>query len=116
MGMSRKETMVFAEEYAKRDISDNPFLALLDFQLPKLSGLEVLQIIKKGKRTNMIPVGIVPSASEGPDIQTANKPEANSYVIKPIELDDFMDAIAGLGYYWLLVNQAPEESLKGSDV
>lgn len=106
-GAEAVDFMLGRGKYAERNACSAPRLVLLDIKLPKLSGLEVLQIIKNDKRTNTIPVVMMASSSEDPDIQTAYKLGANSYVVKPVEFDAFVEAISNLGYYWLLVNQAP---------
>lgn len=93
--------------YAKRSALSHPKLVLLDVKLPKMNGLEVLRMIKEDKATCTIPVVMVTSSREDPDIQSAYKLGANSYVVKPVNFDSFMEAMSSLGFYWLLVNQAP---------
>jgi two-component system, response regulator len=88
-----------------RDISRQPKVILLDLKLPKVNGLEVLEAIKKDESTKTIPVVIVTSSQEDPDIKTAYALGANSYVVKPVSSDDFIDAMSKLGLYWLLVNK-----------
>jgi two-component system response regulator len=80
---------------------------LLDLKLPKVSGLEVLRALKQDERTRFIPVVIVTSSREDPDIKTAYGLGANSYVVKPVDFDAFAQAVSSLGMYWLLVNQPP---------
>jgi two-component system response regulator len=82
-----------------------PKVILLDVKLPKLNGLEVLREIKADKRTCSIPVVMVTSSREDPDIKTAYELGANSYVVKPVEFDAFVNVMSNLGFYWLLVNQ-----------
>lgn len=91
-------------EYSARDGSQQPKVILLDLKLPKVNGLEVLDAIKKDATTRNIPVVIVTSSREDPDIRTAYGLGANSYVVKPVEADAFIDAMSQLGLYWLLVN------------
>jgi two-component system response regulator len=95
-------------QYAQRQGIDHPKVVLLDLKLPKLNGLEVLQTLKADARTRTIPVVIVTSSHEDPDIQTAYKLGANSYVVKPVEFDAFTETMSQLGFYWLLVNQVPK--------
>ena len=78
---------------------------LLDLKLPKMSGLEVLKEIKGDKRTKSIPVVIVTSSREDPDIKTAYELGANSYVVKPVDFEAFSNAMSNIGLYWLLINQ-----------
>ena len=94
-------------DYAGRNILDQPKLILLDLKLPKVSGLEVLQKLKSNERTKNIPVVIVTSSREDPDINDAYALGANSYVVKPLDFDSFMDTMSDLGFYWLLLNESP---------
>jgi two-component system, response regulator len=91
-------------KYEGQTGGNSPKVILLDLKLPKLNGLEVLRIIKKDERTLMIPVVIVTSSAEDPDIRAAYELGANSYVVKPVEFDNFFEAMRRLGMYWLLVN------------
>ncbi|MGC9986469.1 MAG: response regulator [Polyangia bacterium] len=94
-------------KYATRDNGHSPKVVLLDLKLPKVSGLEVLRALKQDERTRCIPVVIVTSSREDPDIKTAYGLGANSYVVKPVDFDAFAQAVSSLGMYWLLVNQPP---------
>ena len=94
-------------QFAERNITHSPKVVLLDIKLPKLNGLEVLREIKADDRTRRIPVVMVTSSREDPDIKTAYQLGANSYVVKPVEFDAFMEAMSQLGFYWLLINQPP---------
>lgn len=94
-------------KYKDRLASQKPKIILLDLKLPKLNGLEILQMIKEDNATKMIPVVIVTSSMEDPDIKKAYEMGANSYVVKPVDFDSFSEAISKLGFYWLLVNKPP---------
>lgn len=94
-------------DFASRDALRPPRVILLDLKLPKVSGLEVLKVLKTEQSTSAIPVVIVTSSQEDPDIQTAYRLGANSYVVKPVSSDAFIEAMSRLGLYWLLVNQPP---------
>jgi two-component system response regulator len=83
-------------------------VVLLDLKLPKVSGLEVLRALKQNEKTRAIPVVVVTSSREDPDIKTAYGLGANSYVVKPVDFDAFFAAVSSLGLYWLLVNQPPK--------
>jgi len=92
-------------KYEKRSITNPPKVVLLDLKLPKVSGLEVLEAVKSDKRTSHIPVVIVTSSGQEPDIATAYDLGANSYVVKPVDFDQFINAMSNLGLYWMLVNE-----------
>jgi two-component system response regulator len=94
-------------KYAERTVAHPPKVVLLDLKLPKLDGLEVLRAIKADERVCRIPVVIITSSHEDPDIQSAYEMGVNSYVVKPVNFDAFVEAVSHLGLYWLLVNQPP---------
>jgi two-component system response regulator len=94
--------------YAQREMTNPPKVILLDLKLPKVSGLEVLRVVKENELTRSIPVVVVTSSREDPDIRTAYALGANSYVVKPVNFDAFLDAMSQLGFYWLLLNQPPK--------
>lgn len=91
-------------KYQGRAMKDAPKVVLLDLKLPRMNGLEVLRVIKEDERTRMIPVVIVTSSTEDPDMKTAYQLGVNSYVVKPVQFDSFLEAMSHLGKYWLLVN------------
>jgi two-component system response regulator len=93
--------------YAERDPSDIPQVTLLDLKLPKVDGLEVLRQIRTDPRTRMLPVVILTSSKEEQDLIAAYSGGANSYVRKPVDFNQFVDAIKQLGLYWLILNEAP---------
>jgi len=84
-----------------------PKLVLLDIQMPKINGIEVLEKIKSDSRTKIIPVVILTSSKEDPDIQKCYAMGANSYIVKPVNFEGFAESIKNLGFYWLLLNQPP---------
>ncbi len=99
---------IFAQgEYSNRDICNHPKVVLLDLRLPKVSGIDVLRRIKGDVRTQKIPVVVLTSSKEGPDLEECYKLGANSYITKPVEFDEFTKVVGELGLYWLLVNQLP---------
>lgn len=91
-------------KFAERDAKDLPKVILLDLKLPRINGLEVLRALKVDERTMAIPIVVVTSSAEDPDVRTAYQLGANSYVIKPVQFDAFIDAMTKLGIYWLMVN------------
>lgn len=90
-----------------RRIEDGPRIILLDLKLPKVDGLEVLRAIKDDPRTRIIPVIVLTSSKEEKDIVETYKLGVNSYILKPVDFDKFVDAVRDIGYYWLLLNQSP---------
>ena len=88
--------------YAGRSFASAPKVILLDLKLPKIGGLEVLKKLKEDERTKSLPVVIVTSSREDPDIKAAYAMGANSYIVKPVEFDAFAETMKNLGYYWLL--------------
>jgi two-component system response regulator len=92
-------------------VTQRPKIVLLDIQMPKVNGIEVLQRIKSDPRTKTIPVVILTSSKEDPDIQTCYDLGANSYIVKPVNFESFADAIKNLGFYWLLLNQPPVDGV-----
>lgn len=91
----------------QRDSMQRPKIILLDIQMPKVSGIEVLQKIKGDPRTRSIPVVMLTSSKEDPDIEKCYALGANSYIVKPVNFESFAEAIKNLGFYWLLLNQPP---------
>lgn len=98
--------------YSNRDIKDIPKVILLDLKMPKIDGIEVLQKIKSDERTKHIPVVILTSSAEEPDIKTCYNLGVNSYIVKPLEFDSFTCKISELGLYWLVSNEPPQKKEK----
>jgi two-component system response regulator len=100
---------LFAEgDYTAREGCAMPRLVLLDLKLPRVEGLEVLARIKGDPRTRDVPVVILTSSREAPDLEKAYSLGVNSYVVKPVEFEQFIDAVSQLGVYWIQINEAPE--------
>lgn len=91
-------------KYEGHQANPSPKVVLLDLKLPKVNGLEVLRILKSDPTLQIIPVVVVTSSTEDPDMETAYKLGANGYVIKPVQFEAFMEAMSKLGVYWLLLN------------
>jgi len=84
-----------------------PKVILLDLKLPKVDGLEVLRRLKAEERTRAVPVVVLTSSREEPDIATSYRLGANSYIVKPVDFEAFVRAVADVGLYWLLLNEPP---------
>lgn len=96
-------------EYADQGFkSMSPKLILLDLKMPRINGIEVLQKVKSDPRTKMYPVVILTSSAEDPDIKNCYDLGANSYIVKPVEFDNFHKAVSDLGFYWMLHNHPPK--------
>lgn len=94
--------------YSTRSLTDIPRLILLDLKLPKVDGLEVLQQLKSDPRTQSIPVVVLTSSQEERDIVESYKLGVNSYIVKPIDFQQFTDSISRIGLYWMLYNTPPK--------
>lgn len=93
--------------YANRSAGELPQVVLLDIQLPKVNGLEVLRKIREHKTTRLLPVVILTSSQEEKDIIDGYSFGANSYVRKPVDFVEFAEAVRQLGLYWMLLNEVP---------
>jgi two-component system response regulator len=93
--------------YAGRDTNDTPRIILLDLKLPKLDGLQVLERLRNDERTRLTPVVILTSSKEEHDLISGYKTGANSYVRKPVDFNQFVEAVRHIGLYWLLINEVP---------
>ena len=106
-GAEALDFLFAAGAYADRDVNHGPKLVLLDLKLPKVDGLEVLRRIKANDRTKCIPVVVLTSSQEERDVVESYKLGVNSYIVKPVDFDKFLDCVGELGLYWLLLNQPP---------
>lgn len=93
--------------YAGRDVRGRPHVVLLDLKLPKIDGHEVLRRIREDERTRTIPVVVLTSSPEERDLARSYLLGVNSYVVKPLDFDQFSEAVSEVGLYWLLVNRPP---------
>lgn len=94
-------------KYAGRDAEESPALILLDLQLPKIGGLEVLRRVREDERTKRIPVVILTTSDEEEDIVNGYNGGANSYLRKPVDFTEFMNSVKQLEMYWLVLNTPP---------
>jgi CheY-like chemotaxis protein len=94
-------------KYAGRDTRVLPQVVLLDLKMPRMDGLEVLQRVRSDERTRLLPVVVLTTSSEDKDRVESYKLGANSYIRKPVNFEQFVDAVQKLGLYWLVLNEAP---------
>ena len=92
-------------EYANLPIDSHPKVILLDIKMPKVNGIEVLRRVKADERTKEIPVVIFTSSDEDPDVEECYKVGVNSYVVKPLDFDQFKKVINDIGLYWVVLNR-----------
>ena len=108
-GEEALEYIFAAGKYADRNIDEIPKLILLDLKMPKINGLEVLKKIKSDERTKIIPVVLLTSSRQDNDITDSYMLGVNSYIVKPVEFENFVKAVSEVGLYWLLINQSPNK-------
>jgi CheY-like chemotaxis protein len=106
-GVEALEYLYGTGHYEGRNTRDMPVVILLDLKLPKMDGLEVLERIRNDERTKLLPVVILTSSKEQEDLIRSYTLGANSYVRKPVDFNQFVDAVQQLGLYWLVLNERP---------
>ncbi len=99
--------LIFGKDDSSENLLQFPRVILLDLKLPKVDGLEVLRKLKSDLRTHMIPVVVLTSSREEKDIIETYRLGVNSYIVKPVDFEKFVEAMKTLGMYWLLLNQPP---------
>ena len=94
--------------YAGRESCRPPKLVLLDIKMPKVDGIEVLRRLKEDEATRTIPVVVMTSSNEERDVLESYRLGVNSYIVKPVQFDAFLETVAKIGLYWVLTNRAPQ--------
>ncbi len=94
-------------EHGSRDPANRPALILLDLKLPKVNGVEVLRAIKLDEQLKTIPIVVLTSSNETRDLEECYRLGVNSYVVKPVEFDQFTETVKQLGLYWMVLNSGP---------
>lgn len=106
-GVEALEFLFCTGPHTGRSVQETPKLVLLDLKLPRLDGHEVLKRIKGDPRTSGIPVVVLTSSSEERDVMRTYEVGANSYIIKPVDFEQFTESVRDIGKYWLEINHAP---------
>ena len=111
-GVEAVDFLFCRNAYAGRDPDDLPRLILLDLNLPKINGLEVLRILRADAHTSLIPVVILTSSTEERDLLESYKSGTNSFLHKPVDFDEFVDSVRQVALYWLGLNRTAPNSQK----
>lgn len=108
-GVEALDYIFCRNDYKKRKMEDLPRLILLDLKLPKITGLEVLEKVKTDEHTRHIPVVVLTTSREERDMVKSYQLGVNSYIVKPVDYNKFVDSVAEIGLYWLLMNETPDQ-------
>lgn len=106
-GAEALEFLFCQGDYASRDCRERPRVVLLDLKLPKVDGLEVLRRLKSDPRTQTIPVVVLTSSREERDMAESYRLGVNSFIVKPVDFAQFVEAVRNVGLYWMILNEAP---------
>jgi two-component system, response regulator len=106
-GAEALEFIFCTGKYAKRSMENGPRMILLDLKLPKVDGIQVLEKIKSEPSTRKIPVVMLTSSQEENDIVESYKLGVNSYIVKPVDFQKFIETVSNAGFYWMLINKTP---------
>jgi len=107
-GVEALDYLFGSGQHAGRDVERLPVLVLLDLKLPKIDGIEVLKRLRSDSLTKLLPVAVLTSSKEQSDVKACYEHNCNSYVRKPVDFNQFAEAVKQLGLYWLVLNEPPE--------
>jgi len=107
-GVEALDYIYCRNQFSDRNFEEYPKVIFLDLKLPKVNGLEVLAKLKSDERTRHIPIVVLTSSSEDSDLKKCYDLGVNSYIVKPVDFESFVESVSKLGFYWLLLNQTPE--------
>jgi two-component system response regulator len=114
-GVEALDVLLCRADQAGRDRDDHPCAVLLDIKMPKVNGIDVLRELKKHPDLADIPVVILTSSAEDGDLKTCYALGANSFIVKPVEIELFFQTVLDIGRYWLILNRPPQEKRHGVD-
>ena len=109
-GVEALDYLLYRDKYASRE-RENPAVILLDIKMPRMDGIEVLEEIKKIEELKNIPIVMLTSSREEPDLKKCYSLGVNAYVVKPVNFKDFFEVVKQLGVFWAVINQLPVESV-----
>jgi len=107
-GIEAMQYLLYEEKYNNRE-KENPAVILLDIRMPCMDGIEVLHLIKNKKELKNVPVVMLTSSREEPDLIKCYELGVNAYVVKPVNFKDFLETVKHLGIFWALLNELPQE-------
>jgi two-component system response regulator len=114
-GVEALDLLFCRGRWASRDRSDQPVVVLLDVKMPMVSGIEVLRELKSDPNFGKLPIVMVTSSAEDADLAACYALGANSYIVKPVNIEDFFATMRDIGRYWMVLNRPPQENHNGMD-
>lgn len=108
-GVEALEYLKYEGEYSTRE-KENPAVILLDIKMPRMDGIELLTIIKNDDKLKLLPVVILTSSRENPDLQKCYSLGVNAYVVKPVDFKEFVESVKSIGIFWALINETPSQN------
>ena len=109
-GVEAIDFLKYEGKYNTRE-KENPAVILLDIKMPRMDGIEVLEVIKNDDKLKMLPVVILTSSRENPDLQKCYSLGVNAYVVKPVDFKDFIESVKSIGVFWAMINETPPQNI-----